>query len=157
VLFPGGPRPSPDPDDAAFWRACAEEVLVFQHCGTCDVARHPPGPRCGSCGSTSIEWRPTAAQGVVYSYTIVHHPMHPSAAQAVPYVVVLVEFGDVPGVRLATDLIGEDRLDVRIGDEVEIVWSRLDASCALPLAARVAAPATPAASTITSTTTRELT
>jgi hypothetical protein len=153
VLFPGAPRPLADPDDAAFWSSCADEVLVFQHCGACNVARHPPGPRCGSCGSTSIEWRRTAGRGVVYSYTIVHHPMHPSAAHAVPYVVVLVEFGDVPGVRLATNLVGPGRLDVRIGEDVHIVWSRLDESCALPLATRVADPT----DSDTSSTTREIT
>jgi len=143
VLFPGGPRPQPDPDDAPYWSSCADEVLVFQRCGDCDVARHPPAPRCGHCGSPSTAWRPASGPATVYSYTIVHHPMHPSAVEAVPYVVVLLEFADVPGVRLATDLIGPQRLDVGIGDEVEIVWARLDEACALPLAVPATRPPPP--------------
>jgi uncharacterized protein len=117
---------------------------VFQRCGGCDVARHPPAPRCGHCGSTATTWQRASGPVTVYSYTVVHHPMHPSAVEAVPYVVVLLEFADVPGVRLATDLVGPRRLDVGIGDEVRIVWARLDDTCALPLAEH---PPTPAPTT----------
>jgi uncharacterized OB-fold protein len=133
TVFVGGPVPMPGPDDRQFWESCRRLVLSFQHCGRCEVARHPPSPRCGACGSSEITWRATAGRATVYSYTIVHHAMHDSAIDRLPYVVVLAEFADIPGVRLATNLVGGRRLDVAVGDDIDLVWSDPVGGWPLPL------------------------
>jgi uncharacterized OB-fold protein len=66
--------------------------------------------------------RTVAPTGTVYSYTIVHHAVHPALEAAVPYAVVLVALEDVPHVRVVGNLLDTAVSDVAIGLPVEAVW-----------------------------------
>ena len=66
--------------------------------------------------------RTVAPTGTVYSYTIVHHAVHPALEGAVPYAVVLVALDEVPQVRVVGNLLDVVLNDVEIGLPVEAVW-----------------------------------
>ena len=62
------------------------------------------------------------APAVVYSFERVWHPVHPALREAVPYVVLLVEFPNADGIRMFGNMAGDPRAPVRIGALVEPVF-----------------------------------
>ena len=44
-------RPVVSPDTEFFWAGTAAGELRIQRCDGCGALRHPPGPRCPSCGT----------------------------------------------------------------------------------------------------------
>lgn len=91
------PRPVPDPDSAPFWEALRAHELVLQRCGECKRFRFPPGPTCAGCGSRRAAFVPVSGDGRVRSWVVTHQPFHPAFADRVPYVVLLVELVEQPG------------------------------------------------------------
>ena len=98
-----GPRPSVD--DQVFWNYCQRHELRFQRCAACHRFRHPPGPVCSDCRSFEVEWIPAPEVGIVFSFTIVHHPAHPAVAPILPYNVVIVDFPECDHVRLVSNVV----------------------------------------------------
>jgi len=126
------PAPQPNQDDAAFWQACSERRLCFQACAACGAVRHPPLPVCPRCQSMETAWRETAGQGNIYTYTIIHHASHDAVKGKLPYVVAVVEFADVPGVRLVTNITGIEPSHVLIGMPVAMWWDEIGGGMSLP-------------------------
>ncbi len=123
AYLPGAiPGPQPNVDDQAFWHYCQQRELRFQRCGSCGRFRHPPAPVCAHCRSFTSEWIPAPEQGVVFSFTIVHHPAHPAMAESVPYNIVIVAFPECGHARLVSNLIDAVPEEIRIGMEVVLTW-----------------------------------
>jgi uncharacterized protein len=122
----------PDHITQGFWDRCNEHQLAFQRCSECGTFRHPPGPRCHTCRSDQYEWAPVGGDGTVYSYTIVTHGVHPALMEKLPFNVVLVEFGDAPGVRLVSNIVDAEPDELRVGMDVQIAWEDADDGTALP-------------------------
>lgn len=116
------PFPDSGLDSQDFWSFCQNKTLKFQACGACDQLRHPPVPLCPKCQSSEHEWRSAPEIGRVYSYTIVHYASHPDVAGYLPYVVVLIEFPSMPGVRLVSNLLNVAAKDVEINMAVQLTW-----------------------------------
>ena len=126
------PRPESNMDDEGFWRHCAQRKLVFQVCAACGSPRHPPTPICWKCRSTIHKWVEVEGNGEVFSYTKVHHALHDSVLERVPYVVVLVSFPELPGTRLVSNLTDVDLELVHIGMEVKLWWDDIGDGMYLP-------------------------
>jgi uncharacterized OB-fold protein len=126
-----GPRPVPGPDDAPYWRALAQGVLLIQRCSDCGTVRHPPRPRCGNCASPAHSWESASGWGTVYSFTIVHHPANPELADSVPYVVALIELDEGP--RLVSNVVGVDPERVTIDQRVKVHFEPVGDGMVLPL------------------------
>ncbi len=111
-------RPAPilTEDNHAFWDAAREGRLVTQRCAGCERLRHPPRPMCPSCHGLEQEVVELAGTGVVYSYSILHHPQHPSFDY--PVVAVLIDLDE--GVRIVSNLVDVEPEDVQIGMPVEV-------------------------------------
>ena len=118
----GFPTVTPTLDDATFWEHCVQERLAFQRCAACGTLRHPPAPICGRCQSREIDWAEAPRRGRIYSYTIAWHPTHPAATAAIPYNVVLVEFPQMPGVRLISNVVEAAYDELAVGLVVELVF-----------------------------------
>lgn len=116
------PGPQPTIDDEAFWDYCQQRELRFQRCTSCERFRHPPAPVCASCRSFELEWVRAPETGVVFSFTIVHHPAHPAVASITPYNIVIVDFPECGHARLVSNLINATPEEVWIGMNVTLVW-----------------------------------
>lgn len=116
------PAPHPNFDDSDFWAACADKRLQFQVCADCGTPRHPPSPVCPCCRSFKVAWRQPAGNAEVYTYTVVHHASHDAVKPSLPYVVAVVTFPDLPGVRLVTNVTGVRPQEVHIGMRVRLWW-----------------------------------
>ena len=115
---------------APYWRAARQHRLDLQRCGGCGRLQHPPGPSCERCHSSELEWSTMSGRGEVYSFTVVHHSVHPVTAGHLPYVVALVELEEGP--RLVAN-IGRCPIDqVRIGLPVTVCFDDLGEEITLP-------------------------
>jgi hypothetical protein len=123
---------NPDADTREFWEYCRRRELRFQRCSGCRRFRQPPLPGCPHCGTTTHEWVAVRGRGRVFSYTVVHHAAVPMIQDDVPYVVIVVEFDDAPGVRLVSNLIEAPVETARIGLPVDLVWDEGAAHVVLP-------------------------
>jgi hypothetical protein len=115
---PAVSRPAPilTDDNHAFWDAAKEGRLVTQRCSRCGRVRHPPRPMCPWCHSLEFEIVDLAGTGVVYSYSILHHPQHPSFDY--PVIAALIDLDE--GVRILSNLVDITADDVSIGLPVQV-------------------------------------
>ncbi len=113
-----GIPPAVTEETEAFWAAAAEGRLVVERCGDCGAESFPPRGICRSCRSRDVAPAEITGPGVVHSFTVNHQRWLPDLA--VPYAVVLVEFPDHPGIRVAGRLRGIDPEDVAIGLAVDV-------------------------------------
>ncbi len=125
-LPPGTPNPTPNPDDLPFWQAIEQRQLRIQRCADCGRFRHPPMPRCPDCRSAAIEWAQVSGEGQVFSFTIVHHAVHPALRSAVPFNVAVVLLDGTGDVRLVSNVIDARPEDMQIGMRVSLVWDESD-------------------------------
>jgi uncharacterized OB-fold protein len=125
---PGVMRPVVSPDTEFFWAGTAAGELRVQRCGDCGALRHPPGPRCLSCGAMTAGYVVAAGTGEVYSYVVHHHP--PVPGKKLPVVIALVQLPE--GVRMTGELLGAGPDEVRIGLPVRAEFVRIDDELTLP-------------------------
>ncbi len=117
---PQMPLPAADPDTQAFWQGCRRHQLLIQRCKRCGKLQFPPQLMCPACQSFEKEHVPAKGRGIVFSYTVAHHPVHPAVRDRVPYNIVLVELEE--GVRVVSNLVDCPLDAIRIGMPVELVW-----------------------------------
>ncbi|MBI2913115.1 MAG: OB-fold domain-containing protein [Chloroflexi bacterium] len=108
-------------DTKDWWAACQRKELVVQQCTDCGTFRHPPMPICHNCHSFAFRWTPVSGRGVVHSFIVPHHPVHPALKGAKPYNVVVVELPDAQ-VRMVGNVIDTPNDQVRIGMDVQVAW-----------------------------------
>jgi uncharacterized OB-fold protein/acyl dehydratase len=124
-------RPAVSPDTEFFWAGTAAGELRVQRCADCGARRHPPGPRCPSCGTLAADPREyvvAAGTGEVYSYVVHHHP--PVPGKKLPIVIALVQLPE--GVRMTGELLGAAPGEVRIGLPVRAEFVTVDDDLTLP-------------------------
>lgn len=117
-------RPLRNRDTDFFWEGTTVGELRIQKCNACGLLRQPPGPFCPSCHSTDRGYVVSPGRGTVYSWLVHHAPQVPG--KQLPLRLALVELDE--GVRM----VGEVRDEVAIGDEVELVFQRIDDELTLP-------------------------
>jgi uncharacterized OB-fold protein len=125
-----GIPPAITEETAPFWTAAAEGRLLVEHCDACGADSFPPRGMCRSCRSRDIGWVEVTGQGTVYSFTVNHQRWLPDLE--VPYAVVLIEFADHPGVRVAGRIRGVAPGDVRIGMTVAVGFEPGPGDVAIP-------------------------
>ncbi len=113
-----------------YWNGAAAGALMLQRCVACGAYRHPPTVVCGACGAWETSWVPASGGGVIYSYTVVVHPVHRAVERLVPYNVVLVELDE--GVRVVSTVVDAAPDALAIGRRVTAVFERLTPDIGLP-------------------------
>jgi uncharacterized protein len=130
-MFLGVQRPAPivTEDSAAFWDAADEGRLVAQRCAACGRLRHPPRPMCPECRSLDIEVVDLSGRGVVYSYSVLHHPQHP--AFEYPVLAALIDLDE--GIRIVSNVVGVEPDEIRIGAAVQVEFVATDGDHQVPV------------------------
>lgn len=113
-----GVPPAITEETRPFWDAAAAGRLVVEHCDACGTDAFPPRGICRACRSRDTGWVEISGPGTVYSFTVNHQRWLPDLE--VPYVVVLVEFPDHPGVRVAGRLRGGAPEEAAVGMSVDV-------------------------------------
>ncbi len=129
------PIPAANADTQAYWEAAAKERLLYQVCGGCSHTLSYPRGVCPRCHSGDLAWRESSGRGRIVTFSIVHRAPTPAFKADVPYVLALVDFDE--GFRLMMNVLGDDALDTKIGDPVEVIFeARGEAQDKLPQARR---------------------
>ena len=118
------PAVLPTPIARPYWEALALEKLVIQRCGACGSWVHYPRIRCSTCLSDQLRWHEVAATGILYAFSVAHHPTAPWFPADPPQVIAVVELGN--GVRLSTTIVDADRQQLSIGMAVTGVFEHRD-------------------------------
>jgi uncharacterized OB-fold protein len=111
---------------------CAGQRLQFQACANAAPPATPPTPVCPHCRSFKVAWKQTAGRAEVYNHTTIHHASHEAVKPNLPYVVGVVTFPDVPGVRLVTNVTDVDPGQVHIGMPVQLWWDAIGEGMHIP-------------------------
>jgi uncharacterized protein len=101
-----------DSDSRWWWKAIGEGRLLLPHCQSCGRHFFPPQPTCPRCGSDRWQQAESRGSAVVYSWVVIHTPLHDAFAMDTPYVIVAAELDE--GVRLFGRL-GGDQSQLRAG------------------------------------------
>ena len=120
-----------------FWTAARAGRLVIQHCTQCGTYRHLPHLMCSTCQSSAHDWVESAGTGIVFTYTIVTHPVHAATAAVVPYTVVVDELDDCGGVMVPGNVLDCPPDEVHAGMPVEVVFERVTDEITIPRFRRV--------------------
>lgn len=130
------PKPVADRDTQPFWDAASQDRLVVPRCRACGTWIWQPRPLCPKCGAGDPKWTEVSGAGRVASWTVVHPPVLPVWAEAVPFVVLLVELAE--GVRMLGQLCDErggllnTDAGIAIGRPVRLCWRTDEGRTRLP-------------------------
>ena len=113
------PEPPTEPDNEAFWRAAGEGRLVVPRCVECGELVWIPRPFCPRCMVGATEWVELSGHGTIYSFTEVHRGDGAYAGSG-SFVLAYVELAEGP--RIMTNIVEYPSGDLRIGQEVEVVF-----------------------------------
>jgi len=107
-----------------FWREIPNRYnLIGTRCGNCNKIYFPPRYICPSCRRMGkLEPYKLERRGKVVSYTAVHVGASGFEDQ-VPYLLAIVELKDGP--RLTAQITDCNPSEVKIGDEVELIFRRM--------------------------------
>jgi uncharacterized OB-fold protein len=118
------PSVLPTPISRSYWEGLALEKLLIQRCDACRSWVHYPRIRCSTCLSGQLRWHEVPPTGVLYAFSIAHHPTAPWFPADPPQVIAVVELGN--GVRLSTNIVDADSQQLSIGMAVNGVFEHRD-------------------------------
>ena len=125
-----GIPPAVTEETEVFWKAAKEGRLVVERCLVCGADTFPPRGMCRYCRARPMGVVEITGPGHVYSFTVNHQRWLPDLE--VPYIIVLVEFEDHPGVRVVGRLRGRAPEDVVIGMGVDVGFEPGPGGYAIP-------------------------
>ena len=130
---PVRPLPLIDDETRFFWDGTREHRLLMQYCADCKRYHHYPRPVCPGCLSSDMAPEELSGRGTVYTYTIAEQAFHPFFADRLPYVLVVVDLEEQPGLRFVSELVQCSPEEVSVGMPVEVVWEDVTEEVTLPL------------------------
>lgn len=131
------PTPVANADSTVYWNAARERRLVIRKCRSCSQLHFMPRHLCPVCWSEDLEWVDSKGTGTVHSFTVVRRAPLATFAARVPYVVALIDLDEGP--RMVTNIVGDDALEVRIGDPVKVEFEERGEGAMVPQFRRTAA------------------
>ncbi len=118
-------RPLPtlhEADTRPFWEATKNHELRYQRCSDCDTLVFYPRQHCTKCLGNSLEWKTSAGEGTIYTYSVVRQNYHPFFRPRSPYAIAWIDLDE--GFRMMSNIVGvEDATqDIHIGQRVRVDW-----------------------------------
>jgi len=107
------PAPQPNPETQPYWDEAAQGRLTLRKCGTCNKVHHYPRAICPFCFADADEWVTASGSGHIYAFSIMRRA-------DVPYAIAYVTLAE--GVEMLTNIVDCDFNDIRIGQEVRLVF-----------------------------------
>ena len=115
-------------DTMPYWEGCRQGELRYQLCEACGEPVFHPRAACPYCLSPGLQWKKSAGEGVVYSFTIQHVPLDRADPGPLPLTLGIVELRE--GFHMFAEITGAD--SVRIGARVGVWFDHVAPDLALP-------------------------
>lgn len=123
--------PNPSTVGKEYFELCNRGILAAQRCQDCSALRRYLTTVCPKCGKTEYEWEELSGVGETYSFTMSYTPMSAEFADDVPYIVALIDLRE--GIRMMSNIVEHEGVDVGIGTPVELTWRRTSDRTNLPM------------------------
>jgi uncharacterized OB-fold protein len=114
------PAPQPNADSIEYWQHAREGRLTLRECEECGARHYPPRHLCPRCWSQRLHWIDASGHGRIHTFTVIRRAPLPELVAHLPYVVALVDLTEGP--RMMANIVGDDALDVAIGEDVELCF-----------------------------------
>jgi uncharacterized OB-fold protein len=131
--FSKGPLPLVgDEECLPFWEGTRRGEIRFPKCQVCNRFHWYPCTLCPFCYSPNIKWQALTSQARLFTWAYVKWNL-PAYGIRGPFVMILVEFDEAPGLYLTSDLIECRPENVRIGMPLQVVFQRINNKLMMPL------------------------
>jgi len=127
LILPGGN----DTATGRFWDGIQRGRLLLQQCRRCGHCWHPMADVCEACRAIDVQWRESRGDGMLYSYTLVHHAVHPLVQPWIPYTLCLAQLDEGP--RILATIEPDDGRDLAIGSRLRLGFRRLSQDFQIPV------------------------
>jgi hypothetical protein len=124
------PLPEITAESKPFWDACARHEFLVQRCAACGTVQHYPRGVCAACWSDSLQWKPSAGRGRVYTFTVTHRTQARGFRDELPYVLAWIELDE--GVQVMSNIVGVDPAKVVIGLPVKVTFEDVNEGLSIP-------------------------
>ena len=128
----GRPLPVRDELNRHYWDGAQAGVLVILRCPECSTYVHPPREMCPKCQRQKLDPTTVSGRGTVYSWSVMHYGGNPGFEDKLPFVVLVVELEEQPGLITIGNLIDAEPSDLAIGIPMEVCFERLNDEVTLP-------------------------
>lgn len=115
------PLPLPTPTSAPFWDGLRRHEVWVQFSPSLDAYVFYPRVLAPGTLADDLQWRQISGAGTLVSFAVAQRPVAPQFADAVPHLLGVVQWNEGP--RLATELVGVDPAQLRIGMAVSPVFA----------------------------------
>lgn len=112
------------PDTVDFWDAASKGQFLMRWCLECDKTHWYPRTICPFCFSSETQWRKGSGLGVIYSYSILRRV-------ETPFCIAYVTLDE--GVSMMTNIVDCNLEQIRIGQQVKLVFKPSDGGPPLPM------------------------
>ena len=129
----GRPLPRLDePDTGPFWAATAQRELRYQQCRDCGAVVFFPRRHCNACLSSNLEWKVSAGEGSIYTFSVIRQSYHPFFRERLPYSVAWIDLDEGP--RMLSNVLcdGDPGEVLTVGQRVSVEWEEHEELC-IPL------------------------
>jgi acetyl-CoA acetyltransferase/uncharacterized OB-fold protein len=116
------PLPQLTPENEFYWTAGADGALRITECENCNALIHPPAPVCRYCRERKMGIRTVSGRATLIGFTLNERFSIPGLPA--PYVVAQVALVEDPRVRLTTNIIDCDPQQLKLGQQVEVVFEQ---------------------------------
>jgi len=117
------PAPTTNPETQPFWDAAAQGKFLLRTCTECRKAHWYPRAICPFCFSAKTEWVEGSGKGKIYTYSVMRRAPE-------PYAIAYVTLAEGP--TMMTNLVQCDFDALRVGQEVELVWTPTEGGPPVP-------------------------
>jgi uncharacterized OB-fold protein len=124
------PLPEITAESRPFWDGCRRHEFLVQRCGDCGAFQHYPRGVCARCWGRTLEWRPTAGRGRIYTFTVTHRTQARGFKDETPYALAWVELEE--GVQVLGNVVGCDPARIAIGMPVRVIFEDVTPELSLP-------------------------
>ena len=77
-----------------------------------------------------VGWKEAPEIGEIFSFTRIHHASHPAVSDELPYIVAIVTFPELHGIRFISNITDTD--SVHIGMKVRLWWDDIGDGLYIP-------------------------
>jgi uncharacterized OB-fold protein len=118
------PAPIPNPENQAYFDACAKGTLLVGKCHDCGEYHFYPRRLCPHCLSDKTEWVAAKGTGTIYTYSTMHRGV------PVPYTIAYVTLDE--GVSMMTNIVDCDTTKLAIGQKVRVTFTPTEGGPPVP-------------------------
>lgn len=114
------PETFPTPTAMPFWEGLRAHKVMIQFSPSSDQWVFYPRILAPRTLANDLEWREISGTGVLYTFTVTHHPTAPAWRDKLPQFLAVVQLDEGP--RLTTEMINVTPEDLRVGMRVKPVF-----------------------------------